>query len=291
MKKIISTLAIMALCACGSSDSTSANPAKEQNMTDIQISGSAVSHPINEWGKAFSKNEIDFSSVNISVADPLQVLFSPDAEPLAGPKEGKSCAREACAFDFAAVDIHKVEMGLLIMVTDTRTGNLRKWMKTATGVASRATVLELKKSLKPLAETKAYAISLDAEAAICAAMGVPAGTYEKTGFVVATLVDKDQNPVAGATVQVTPDKDSHGNILPAKTLVRYVHDHSLTETATDASGIFIVVPAANVKSLPQTAFNVTKEGMKWNTGTLGIAAEHVLTFDYYALAPTIPAAP
>lgn len=276
---------------CGSdstNDTTGGNTQTPGQATGgITISGNVISHPLNGLDP-----NVDFSRLAIAIADPVPLLFNPDAPPLAAAPvtmDSLCSSNKNCAFSFQHVDISNLGLGMLAVVGDTRVGTDRKWVRTATGIAGAATLTALKTSGGPLENVRALAITRATEAAVGAMVGVAlggsplaAGTLETSGFVVGWALDASAHPVAGATVALVNDS---GAALP-NIEIWYLADNmqSLNTTATGTSGIFIVRPKTGA-GIPLGYVNIAKSGMTWTSTRVGAAGGAALSLNLMATSP------
>ena len=212
----------------------------------VNVSGTAAPHPLN---KVLVAMDQDFSMLKVSIVDPTAVLVDPAALPLGAMPLGTSAANcdatTACKWALAGVDITNQNLGLVGSLEDERTGDARVWVKTGTGMATKADLDLVRAAPAPITDRRAFAVSRKLEAALGAFAGkalgktfVP-GDLEARGFLIGHIVGKlSEGPVpagvAGAKISATGNFD-----------ILYPNaDFTVAGTTTAASGIFIMVPKA-----------------------------------------------
>jgi hypothetical protein len=262
-------------CASSSKDddantNNSNNPQNEggdsSSTTDsdaikIAMSGAAFPHLLST---AFAENRTtDFTQMAVAIADPQRILQQID-EPLASkvlvtdtqcPSAG--AFEHACGFQFDAVDIADVTLGLIAVVDDLP-GQADRWVNTGTGIASGSTVAALQESGAALTDIKTFGVSRRAEGVLASLLGKQAGDLEKMGFLIGQVLSNSRTPVGGAVV--VPDNNTLFDIY-------YLNDNlmGVNQTNTSAAhGFFVAVPKDPSSNLPKvTRWGAQATGHTW----------------------------
>ncbi|HET6148868.1 MAG TPA: hypothetical protein VFH68_15130 [Polyangia bacterium] len=248
-----SSLALAGALALGACSSSNGNPVDSgvdttapmdtSTAINVSIAGIAAPHPITTL---VGMNPLtDFAQLLVAVVDPMVVIATPTAPPLAGGALDTSPANctSGCAWGFPSVDISKIQLGLVGIVDDARTAD-KLWVKTGTGAGSAAFITMEKASMAPITGIRLFAVSKATEAGLATFAGtygpdstVAPGVLESRGFMLATVVDKlsvGAGPVAGAMI-TTSDTRTH-IIYPNAAF------NGLSTTGTAAHGTVLVVP-------------------------------------------------
>jgi hypothetical protein len=214
-------------------------------LVHVTISGTAAPHPLNH---ALGADE-DFTMLKVAILDPTATILDPNAAPLAAMALNTATTNcdatltVGCAWSLPGVDITKQNLGLVGSIEDTRTGTARLWVKTGTGMGTKADLDAVRANPAPITDRRAFAVSRKLEAKLSAFVGTAlgqtfgAGDLETRGFLIGHVVGKlSEGPmpagVAGAKVAATG----------AFTIIYPNADFTSTGTTTSASGIFIMVP-------------------------------------------------
>ncbi|MDB4980453.1 MAG: hypothetical protein JWM82_1205, partial [Myxococcales bacterium] len=196
----------------------------------------------------------DFSQLKVSIVDPTAVITNPNAPPLASTTldtSAANCTAAGCAFSLTGVDITNQTLGLVGTLEDKRTGDARLWVKTGTGMGTKAFIDSVKVSKAPIMDRRAFIVSRKLEAKLVTFVNAVLGTtvlgttlvpgdLEARGFLIGHVLDKLSTAttpagpagVAGATVTAQGAFDV---IYPNATFTG-------KGTATAASGLFLMVP-------------------------------------------------
>jgi hypothetical protein len=212
-------------------------------LVHVTISGTAAPHPLN----ALLGADEDFTMLKVSIIDPTATILDPNAPPLGAmtldTTMSNCTATLGCAWTLPGVDITKQTLGLVGALEDTRTSTARLWVKTATGMGTKADLDAVRALPAPIKDRRAFAVSRKLEAKLSAFVGTAlnetfgAGDLEARGFLIGHVVGKlSEGPVpagvAGATVSAMgPFKVIYPNA-----------DFTNTGPRTSTSGIFIMVP-------------------------------------------------
>jgi hypothetical protein len=198
---------------------------------------------------AVATTNADFSQLKVSIVDPTAVITNPNAPPLASTTldtSAANCTAAGCGFSLTGVDITNQTLGLVGTLEDKRTGDARLWVKTGTGMGTKAFIDSVKVSKAPIMDRRAFIVSRKLEAKLVtfvnAVLGTTlvAGDLEARGFLIGHVLDKLSTAttpagpagVAGATVTAQGAFDV---IYPNATFTG-------KGTATAASGLFLMVP-------------------------------------------------
>lgn len=218
--------------ACGGTKTEDA-----PSRTLVTISGNLVSHPLNG-------SSVDFTELQILVANPATLILSPDSPPLAkGALSAAECSATLCSWSLLNVDITDATSGLLAGVVDSRA--TPAWFPTYTGIASARTVVASQVAAAPITDTVASALTVEAVQTIASVTGVPLADLQTRGFLMGTIVGKLSEattasnnippPIAGATV--TTDAG------PSEVSIFYLNaDYTGLGDSTSSNGTFIAVP-------------------------------------------------
>ncbi len=244
----------LAISACSSSSGNSGaggsggsadggQDAATDAPTGVMISGTAAPHPLT----AGLDPTASFTMIGVAVVDPSVVLSTPLAPPLAGAaldtSSGNCPATTGCAWSFNNVDISKISLGLVGILSDLRTAS-PVWIKTGTGAGAEDFVMMHQQSKEPITGRPLFAVSTGSEAklaafaaAVLADPTIVAGSLTQRGFMIASILGKPSAgaaPVAGATL--TPTDASKVNVLYPSA------DFMSAGTSTSATGTVLVVP-------------------------------------------------
>jgi hypothetical protein len=191
----------------------------------------------------------DFSMLKVAIVDPTAVITNPNAAPLASTTldtSAANCSAGSCAFSLTGVDITNQTLGLVGTLEDKRTGDARLWVKTGTGMGTKAFVDAAKAAKTAITGRRAFIVSRKLEAKLVTfvngalGMTLAAGDLEARGFLIGHVLDKLSTAttpagpagVAGATVMAQGAFDV---IYPNATFTG-------KGTATSTTGIFLMVP-------------------------------------------------
>lgn len=212
-------------------------------LVHVTVSGTAAPHPLNH---ALDADE-DFTMLKVSIVDPAATILDPNAAPLGSMTLDTSTSNctdaLGCAWTLPGVDITKQNLGLVGSLEDARTGTARLWVKTGTGMGSKADLDAVRANPAPIKDRRAFAVSRKLEAKLSAFVGMAlnqtfgAGDLETRGFLIGHVVGKlSEGPtpagVAGAKVAAT---GMFKVLYPNDTFTK-------TGETTSSSGIFIMVP-------------------------------------------------
>jgi len=221
---------------------------------NIKVSGVALSHPLNAAVAAMAGGTApamkDSTSVAVAVVDPIKTMMNPAYPPLAAgalttaEANCPAAAGGGCMWNFDTVNIKDATLGLVVMLRDSSA--TPKWITTATGIAGASTVTALKANPTPgIAGAKTFAVSVATEAALVGFVNAlrsttdAAGSLVAKGFMIGSVLDATQNPVADATVaSSSADFDIY---YPTPDMT--TNPPTVTNgTKTSATGMFLVVP-------------------------------------------------
>lgn len=209
----------------------------------VTVSGTAAPHPLT----VALDPTASFTMINVAVVDPSVVLANPAAPPLQGGALDTSAANcpaaTGCAWSFDNVDISKISLGLVGILSDARTAS-PVWVKTGTGAGAEDFIVMTQQTRAPITNRPLFAISTGTEAMLAGFAAtvlsdttIVAGSLTQRGFMVATIVSKLSQgamPVAGATL--TPTDASRVNLIyPTANFMS-------VGTSTSANGTVLVVP-------------------------------------------------
>lgn len=209
----------------------------------VTVSGTAAPHPLT----AGLDPTASFTMINVAVVDPSVVLATPAAPPLAGGPLDVSTtncsATTGCAWSFNNVDISKISLGLVGILSDARTAS-PVWVKTGTGAGAEDFVMMHQQSREPITGRPLFAVSTGSEAKLAAFAAavlpdntIVAGSLTQRGFMIASILGKQSAgamPVAGATL--TPMDLTRVNVIYPSA------DFTTVLTSTSATGTVLVVP-------------------------------------------------
>ena len=210
----------------------------------VTISGVAAPHPLD---KALTGTDQDFSMLKVSIVDPSAVILDPNAPPLGSMALDTSAANcpAGCAWTLPGVDITNQNLGLVGTLEDTRTGDARVWVKTGTGLATKADLDAVRAAPAPAAimGRHAFAVSRALEVKLGALVGAALGktfgpgALEAQGFLIGHVV-------AQLSTGPTPAGVAGAKVVPTGMfdVVYPTADFSGAGTTTSTSGIFIAVP-------------------------------------------------
>jgi hypothetical protein len=227
---------------------TDAAATTDARAADAAAGDAASDAATTEAGTPTATNA-DFSMLKVAIVDPTAVITNPNASPLASTTldtSAANCGAAGCAFSLTGVDITNQTLGLVGTLEDKRTGDARLWVKTGTGMGTKAFVDAAKATKTAIMDRRAFIVSRKLEAKLVTfvngALGttLAAGDLEARGFLIGHVLDKLSTAttpagpagVAGATVMAQGAFDV---IYPNATFTG-------KGTATAASGIFLMVP-------------------------------------------------
>ncbi len=233
----------------GTTDAAATSPDAAATSPDAAATDAAATDAAATDGGTVVATNTDFSQLKVSIVDPTAVITNPNAAPLASTTLDTSagnCTAAGCAFSLTGVDITNQTLGLVGTLEDKRTGDARLWVKTGTGMGTKAFIDSAKISKTAIMDRRAFIVSRKLEAKLVifvnAVLGTTlvAGDLEARGFLIGHILDKLSTAttpagpagVAGATVMATGAFDV---IYPNATFTG-------KGTATAASGLFLMVP-------------------------------------------------
>jgi hypothetical protein len=211
--------------------------------TDVAADGAtdtAADAATTEAGAPAATNA-DFSMLKVAIVDPTAVITNPNATPLASTTldtSAANCTSAGCAFSLTGVDITNQTLGLVGTLEDKRTGDARLWVKTGTGMGTKAFVDAAKAAKAPIMDRRAFIVSRKLEAKLVTfvngALGttLAAGDLEARGFLIGHVLDKLSTATTPAVMAQGTNLDV---IYPNATFTG-------KGTVTSASGIFLMVP-------------------------------------------------
>jgi hypothetical protein len=218
--------------------------------TLVTISGTAAPHPLNAQLGA----DDDFSDLKVAIVNPATALTQPDAPPVASralDTTADNCdAALGCNFSLSGVDLTFVTLGLVGTLEDTRPADARVWVKTGTGLGTKALLDQVRLAPAPIPDRRAFIVSRKLEAKLVTFvnealdLALAPGDLEARGFLIGHVVGKvsegtpDPQGVAGATVVPGGTAASSFDVIYPNA------DFSAKGNRTAASGIFLMVPKA-----------------------------------------------
>jgi hypothetical protein len=258
----------------------------------VTITGYATAHELTELITG-SLATIDDATLTVGIVNPTALLGGADLDNpislISANLDTSDCTADGCLFELTGVDTTDVGLGLLAYVDDAGDA----YIPSFTGIASPAMLAEwsfgdviqlfVEEGGTITRTPPVSAVSPDLEAALSGIVGTAAegaawdpGELACRGFVLGTLLDRNDTPAAGAVVDL-------GSISAS---VYYLDsDAGAAGDETNASGSFVIVadlPEGNdgpceAGDLIATigGLSATSEDFTWST-TVGFAAGGVL---------------
>lgn len=282
MMRIICAMGLsgaLAISACSSSGgNANVDSGTDAPSGKVTVSGTAAPHALTVALDPTAATT-EFNMVNVAVVDPAAVLANPNATPLAGGALDTSTtncsATTGCAWSFNNVDVSKISLGLVGILSDARTAN-PVWVETGTGAGAGPDIMMHAQSGTPITGRPLFAISTGTEAklamfaaTVLSDTTIVAGSLTQRGFMVATVLPKASQgvtPVAGA--MLVPADATRVNVIYPNA------DFTGVGTSTSANGTVLVVPkagGANANSVVTTWSITAPSGdtRVWPTLTAG----------------------
>jgi hypothetical protein len=187
------------------------------------------------------------ASVAVDAAEDAPLLGDGSAGAGDGALSPPASAGSGCAWQFASVDISKIQLGLVGKLEDLRAAGSKVWVKTGTGAGTAAFITMEKADKAPITGVPLFAVSRNTEAMLAAFASTVLSTtltgddLEARGYLIGHAVGKKSAgapPIAGATVTVPATVASQLDIIYPNATFTGVG------TSTSANGLFLAVPKA-----------------------------------------------